>query len=87
MLLAIYQQRGDLPNSNIDLYKQGCRASARTEQKPAQFGPPRKSHAGQRCVSPRIAAATILGNRFAAWTGPSRMPPEDIHYPRLVAPP
>jgi hypothetical protein len=26
MLLSIYQQRGDLPNSCIDLYKQGCLA-------------------------------------------------------------
>ena len=47
MLLAIYRQRGDLPNSNIDLYKQGCLALCEEQNKSRRnSGPPRKSQRG-----------------------------------------
>jgi hypothetical protein len=81
MLLAIYRQRGDLPNSNIDLYKQGCLALCEEQNKSRRDSGRRGNlNAGQRMrLAGRIAAATILGNRFAVWTGPEvECPPEDI---------
>jgi hypothetical protein len=81
MLLAIYRQRGDLPNSNIDLYKQGCLALCEEQNKSRRDSGRRGNlNAGQRMrLSARIAAATILGNRFAVWTGPEvECPAEDI---------
>jgi hypothetical protein len=81
MLLAIYRQRGDLPNSNIDLYKQGCLALCEEQNKSRRDSGRRGNlNAGQRMrLAGRIAAATILGNRFAVWTGPQlECPPEDI---------
>ncbi len=71
MLLAIYRQRGDLPDSNIVLYKQGCLALCEEQNKSRRDSGRRgKLNAGQRmCLSGRIAAATIVGNRFAVWTG------------------
>jgi len=81
MLLAIYRQRGDLPNSNIDLYKQGCLALCE-EQNISRRDSGRRGNlnAGQRMrLAGRLAAATILGNRFAVWTGPQvECPFEDI---------
>jgi hypothetical protein len=65
MLLAIYQQRGDVPNSNIDLYKQGCLALCEEQNKSRRDSGRRGNlNAGQRMrLAARIAAATILGNR------------------------
>ena len=72
MLLTIYQQRGDLPNSNIDLYKQGCLALCEESNKSRRDSGRRGNlNGGQRMrLAGRIAATTILGNRFAIWTGP-----------------
>lgn len=72
MLLTIYQQRGDLPNSNIELYKQGCLALCEESNKSRRDSGRRGNlNAGQRMrLAGRIASATILGNRFAVWTGP-----------------
>jgi hypothetical protein len=81
MLLAIYRQRGDLPNSNVDLYKQGCLALCEEQNKSRRDSGRRGNlNAGQRMrLAARIAAATILGNRFAVWTGPQvECPLEDI---------
>jgi len=81
MLLAIYQQRGDLPNSNIELYKQGCLALCEEQNKSRRDSGRRGDlNPGQRMrLAGRIAAATILGNRFAVWTGPEvECPLEDI---------
>ena len=81
MLLAIYQQRGDLPNSNIDLYKQGCLALCEEQNKGRRDSGRRGNlNAGQRVrLAGRVAAATILGNRFAVWTGTEvECPPDDI---------
>ena len=71
MLIAIYQQRGDLPTSSIDLYKQGCLALCEERNKSRRNSGRRGTlNAGQRMrLAGRIAAATIIGNRFAVWTG------------------
>jgi hypothetical protein len=81
MLLTIFQQRGDLPNSNIELYKQGCLALCEENNKSRRdTGRRGNLNAGQRMrLAGRTAAATMLGNRFAVWTGPEvDCPREDI---------
>lgn len=87
MLLTIYQQRGSLPNSNIDLYKQGCLELCEERNKSRRDSGHRgQLNAGQRMrLAGRIAAATIFGNRFAVWTGPEgNCPSEDIPVPTLA---
>ena len=71
MLLTIYRQQGDFPNSNIELYRRGCLALCEESNKSRRNSGRRgKLNAGQRMrLAGRIAAATILGNRFAVWTG------------------
>jgi hypothetical protein len=83
MLIAIYQQQGDLPNSNIDLYRQGCLALCEESNRSRRDSGRRGNlNGGQRLrlrLAGRIAAATIFGNRFAVWTGPEvDCPREDI---------
>jgi hypothetical protein len=81
MLLTIYQQRGNLPNSNIELYKQGCLALCEESNRSRRDSGRRGNlNAGQRMrLAGRIAAATMLGNRFAVYTGPEiDCPREDI---------
>jgi predicted NACHT family NTPase len=75
MLLTIYQERDALPKSNIDLYKQGCLALCEERNQSRRDSGRRGSlHAGQRMrLAGRIAAATILGNRFAVWTSRDRV--------------
>jgi hypothetical protein len=81
MLIAIYHQRGDLPNSSIDLYRQGCLALCEESNKSrSDSGRRGNLNGGQRMrLAGRTAAATLLGNRFAVWTGPEvDCPREDI---------
>jgi hypothetical protein len=81
MLLAIYRRRGDLPNSNVALYKQGCLSLCEEQSKSRRDSGRRGNlNASQRMrLSGRIAAATVLGNCFAVWTGPEgERPREDI---------
>jgi hypothetical protein len=81
MLLTIFRQRGDLPNSNIELYRQGCLAlcqeSNRSRRDTGRRG---NLNADQRMrLAGRVASATVLGNSFAVWTGPEiDCPREDI---------
>jgi predicted NACHT family NTPase len=81
MLLAVYQAQGDLPKSNLELYKQGCLALSEEQNKSRRnsrrMG---RLNARQRMrLAGRVAAAIILGNRFATWTGPEiDCPKEDI---------
>jgi hypothetical protein len=89
MLLKIYQRQGDLPSSSIDLYKQGCLALCEEQNKSRRDSGRRgKLNAIQRMrLAGRIAAATILGNRFAVWTGPLvDCPNEDIPVSALAGP-
>jgi len=81
MLLAIYRKHGALPESSIDLYKRGCLALCDESNKSRRdTGRHGRLNAAQRMrLSGRIGAATILGNRFAVWTGiDSECPDEDV---------
>lgn len=71
MLLRIYKSDGRLPESTSDLYHQGCLALCE-EPNPSrrETGNQGNLNGPQRLrLAARIAAATILGNRFAIWTG------------------
>jgi hypothetical protein len=81
MLLAIYRQHGALPDSSIELYKRGCLALCDESNKSRRDAGRRgRLNAGQRMrLAGRMAAATIVGNRFAIWTGTDAdCPEEDI---------
>jgi hypothetical protein len=81
MLLSLYRRDGSLPTSTAGLYRQGCLALCE-EQNASRRDTRRLGHlnASQRLrLAGRIAAATILGRRFAVWTGiEPETPPEDI---------
>ncbi|WP_156971161.1 NACHT domain-containing protein [Beijerinckia mobilis] len=72
MLLRIYQQGGNLPNSSIDLYERGCLALCEEQNKSRRdSGRHGRLNPRQRMrLAGRIAAATIFGNGFAVWRGP-----------------
>lgn len=81
LLLAIYRQRGNLPESSADLYRLGCLALCEESNKSRRdTGRRGRLNTAQRMrLSGRIAAATILGNRFAVWMGmDSECPDVDI---------
>jgi hypothetical protein len=81
MLMTIFQRDGSLPTSNIDLYKRGCLALCDEQNKSRRDSGRRgRLNASQRLrLAGRVAAATILGNRFAVWTGPEvDCPIEDV---------
>jgi hypothetical protein len=87
MLLAVYEQDGALPDSSIELYERGCLALCEESNKSRrETGRRGRLNAGQRRrLAGRMAAATILGNRFAIWTGlESECPEEDITVPALA---
>ena len=87
MLLAVYEQDGALPDSSIELYERGCLALCEESNKSRRdTGRRGRLNAGQRMrLAGRMAAATILGNRFAIWTGlESECPEEDITVPALA---
>lgn len=81
MLLSLYQRDGRLPTSTADLYRQGC-LELSEEQNDSRRDTGRRGHlnARQRLrLAGRIAAATVLGRRFAVWTGPEiEAPTEDV---------
>ncbi|WP_315750681.1 MULTISPECIES: hypothetical protein [unclassified Bradyrhizobium] len=81
LLMATYQQNGSLPESSRELYQLGCRALCE-ESNNSRLNTGRRGrlNAAQRMrLAGRIAAATILGNQFAVWTGKeSECPSEDV---------
>lgn len=81
-LLALYQRDGRLPRSLVELYRAGC-VHLCEEQNPSRRGSRRLGslNAPQRLrLAGRLAAATMLTNRYAIWTGPESgiVPPEDV---------
>jgi predicted NACHT family NTPase len=81
-LLSIYQKNKQFPDSQKELYKQGCLKLCQ-EVNPDRFeaGFTGQLDENQRLiVAGRIAALTILANRAAIWTSPETedMPDSDI---------
>lgn len=82
MLFNIYKREGRLPRSITELYNLGCLTLAE-EANPSRRDSSRRGSlsARQRLrVAGRIAATTVLSNRYAIWTGreADNVPPEDI---------
>ncbi|MEY9463870.1 NACHT domain-containing protein [Bradyrhizobium ottawaense] len=87
MLLAVYEEDGALPESSVELYRRGCLALCEESNKSRRDTNRRgRLNAGQRMrLAGRMAAATIVGNRFAIWTGlDAECPDEDITVPSLA---
>ena len=87
MLLRLYQSERRLPGSTTDLYRQGCldlcEEQNRSRQETGRRGD-LDSHQRLRLAG-RIAAATVLGDRFAVWTGSETdTPSEDVSLSALA---
>jgi hypothetical protein len=82
MLLEIYKREANLPRSVRDIYQRGCLMLCE-DMNPSRRDSGRLGSltAPQRlCVASRVAATTMLANRYAIWTGPDSgdIPPEDV---------
>lgn len=72
LLVRIHGRHGSLPHGTRELFRQGClllceeqNRSRRDARRVGSLGPAKRLR-----IAGRIAAATLLGNRFAIWTGP-----------------
>ncbi len=87
-LLNTFKRRKTFPSTQVELYDQGCRLlceDLRQNLRPTR--PASECTAGQRlAVASRIAAATILCNRNAIWTGIDQgdVPAEDFPVSDLI---
>jgi hypothetical protein len=81
LLLGLFQRDGRLPRSIADLYRRGCLKLCE-ESNPSRRNARRLGalNSTQRLrVASRLAAATMLANRYAVWTGSeSDVPEEDV---------
>jgi predicted NACHT family NTPase len=82
LLFGIFKKEGRLPRSIADLYVRGClklcEESNQSRRDARRLG---SLTAAQRlCLASRIAATTMLCNRYAIWTGPEAdgVPEEDV---------
>lgn len=86
-LISSYAESGRLPDSQVELYRIGCRAlceeSNQSRRDARRTG---ALSADERLgVAARVAAATILGGRTAVWTGLDRdVPAGDLRRADLV---
>jgi hypothetical protein len=79
LMFRIFERDGRLPNELMSLYSQGC-LSLCEEQNPSRRGARRLGEltGPQRYrIAGRLAAVTMLGNRFAVWTDPEAGAPEE----------
>jgi hypothetical protein len=82
LLFSLFKKEGKLPRSVADLYIHGCQKLCE-ESNPNRRDARRLGalSAAQRLrVASRIAATTMLANRYAVWTGPEAdgFPEEDV---------
>lgn len=82
LLLGLFQRDGQLPRSLVDLYTRGClklceetNSSRRNARRLGALNPAQRLR-----VVGRLAAATMLANRYAVWTGleSDGVPEEDV---------
>lgn len=82
MLINIYALEGQLPSSKWELYEKGCQLLTEelneSRQAANRTGDLRSEQ--RLVVSSRIAAVTMLANRFAIWTNSDKgdVPEEDV---------
>jgi hypothetical protein len=82
LLFSLFKKEGRLPRSVAEIYRRGCLKLCE-ESNPSRRDARRlgKLSAAQRLrVANRIAATTMLANRYAVWTGPEveGVPEEDV---------
>ncbi|MEW5817995.1 MAG: hypothetical protein AB1798_21710, partial [Spirochaetota bacterium] len=80
-LLNTYRQNQHLPNTEADLYQQGCRLLCEESPERRDSHVPFVYDTEQRlAVAKRIAAIMVFSNKFAVWTVPDegKVPPEDV---------
>ncbi|PIT00317.1 hypothetical protein TSA1_05715 [Bradyrhizobium nitroreducens] len=82
LLLGLFQREGSLPRSVVELYTRGCmklcEESNLSRRDARRLG---TLNTAQRLrLAGRLAAATMLANRYAIWTGPEAdsVPEEDV---------
>ena len=87
LLMRVHRERGSLPGSAVDLFRQGCLllcedpSPSRREARRAGSLPPEK----RLRLASRVAVVTMLANCFAIWTGAeSEAPREDVRVSRLA---
>ncbi len=81
-LLSLFERDGRLPRSLMELYRLGCLMLCE-EKNPSRHDTRRSGHLNlhQRLrLASRIAAVTMLANRYAIWIGPETdtFPGEDV---------
>jgi predicted NACHT family NTPase len=89
LLFRIFKNSGRLPEQIIDLYSQGC-LSLCEEQSPSRRGGGRVGQLNGRQryrLASRVAAVTMLANRYSVWTDPEtgERPDEDVPLAALAA--
>lgn len=88
LLLRLFHSDGRLPESIADLYRQGC-LSLCEEQNPNRRATRRDGQLAPRerlALAGRMAAVSMLANRYAIWTGPESQvaPQEDVALAELA---
>lgn len=81
LLLTIYRLEGQLPTSSGELFRQGCLALCEETSDSRREAGRRGLLSSERRlrIAGRIAAATLLANKYAVWTGrDSERPPSDL---------
>jgi hypothetical protein len=82
LLLRLFKADGRLPASIAELYRRGClslceeqSASRRAPRREGRLAPPERAQ-----LAGRIAAVSMLANRYAVWTGleSAAVPEEDV---------
>ncbi len=86
-LLRTYRHNSRLPSTQTELYGEGCRLlceeTSETRREASLTG--NLSAHERMAVAARIAAVTVLGNRYAVWMTVDRgdVPPEDVTVQQL----
>lgn len=88
MLLTVYSREGGLPGDRWSLYERGCRLLAE-EVNPSRLAAHKKGQLTAEqglAVAGRVAAVTVIANRYAVWTSPDLgdAPPEDVQLAELA---
>lgn len=86
-LLKTYQNAGALPESESELYSQGCQLLCEESQERVDSRTPFAYSGAQRlAVAKRIAAVTVFANKYAVWTARNEgdVPDEDVLLARLA---
>jgi hypothetical protein len=88
LLLQLFETDGALPDSAADLYRRGC-LSLCEEQSPQRRAAQRLGRlapADRLQLAGRLAAVSMLANRYAIWTGMESgpVPAEDVPFSGLV---